>query len=233
MPQAATYFEFHGARLINSRLISPAVRREIETGHYEGDEIACVLQTIRPDDIVLELGAGIGALSAVVMKRKPAHSWVCVEANPDLAPLIRKNHKLNDIAACTVLTGVLSRSSRTAEYDFYVPEDFWAASLQKPAGQTVAIKKTPALPANDLLADISPTFVICDIEGGEYDLFAPGLDLSSVRKICLEVHAAGPDELAALHRFFTESGFSLVAGNFAPGVVFMQREGREGNAYPR
>lgn len=223
MSQSAEYFDFHGARLIDSRLISPLVRREILSGRYEGEEIACVLQTIRPDDRVLELGAGIGALSSVIMKRKPAARWICLEANPDLAPLIRKNHRLNELVACEVLTGALTRQSAPSEHDFYVPEDFWAASLRKPEGVPFRHKKTPGLPAGGILDRYRPTYLICDIEGGEYDLFGPGLELAGVKRLCLELHAADREKLAALNGFLLEQGFRPDRPLRAAGVFFFQR----------
>ena len=215
-------FEFHGAKLIRSKLISPAVFREIVTGHYEGDEILCVLQTIEPHDLVLELGAGIGALSSVVLSRKQTAGWVCVEAHPDLAPLIRKNHKLNALAGVEVLSGALSNDRAQKQHDFYVTEDFWSSSLTRPE-KFVEVKRIPALNFGDILERYRPTFIICDIEGGEYDLFSGEVDLSSVRKVCLEAHSAPQDRLDSLDAFFRERGFALNPPPLRLGVNYWQR----------
>lgn len=198
--------EFHGAKLMPSRLISPAVLREIATGRYEGEEIACALLNIAPDDVVLELGAGIGALSSVILRRKPVAAWVCVEANPDLIPLIRKNHKLNALSGIEVISGILSHEQDPQARDFYVTEDFWASSLARPA-VFKEIKKVTTHNFGAVLAAYRPTFIICDIEGAEYDLFTPRLDLTGVRKLCLELHPAPPQSLAALDLFLAQAGF--------------------------
>lgn len=214
--------EFHGAKLIRSRLISPALLREMESGRYEAEEIACALVNIAPDDVVLELGAGIGALSSVVLCRKKAAAWVCVEANPDLIPLIRKNHKLNALNGVTVISGAPGSAQDTAERDFYVTEDFWASSLQRPA-VFKEIKKVPVHNFGEILDKYRPSFIICDIEGGEYDLFAPGVDLSNVRKLCLEVHPAEARRLTALGEFLEKEGFSPDFSPLLPGVNYWQR----------
>lgn len=205
-PKNPHLIEFHGARLIRSRLISPAVFREIETGRYEGEEIACVLLNIEPDDVVLELGAGIGALSSVILTRKRAAAWVCVEANPELIPLIRKNHKLNALGNVEVISGMLSNEPEPEEHDFYVTEDFWASSLTRPA-VFKEIKKIPGHRFRDILAQYRPTFIICDIEGGEYELFTSRVDLAGVRKLCIETHPAPRESLEGLSAFLAGEGF--------------------------
>ena len=220
--QTPHLLEFHGAKLIRSRLISPAVLREIESGRYEGEEIACALLNIAPNDVVLELGAGIGALSSVILRRKEALAWVCVEANPDLIPLIRKNHKLNELNGITVINGVLGHARETVEHDFYVTEDFWASSLARPA-MFKEIKKVPGRNFGEILDKYRPSFIICDIEGGEYDLFTPQADLSGVRKICLEAHPAAAQRVAALAEFLEQEGFALDFPPLRLGVNYWRR----------
>ena len=214
--------EFHGAKLIRSRLISPAVLREIESGRYEGDEILCALINIGPEDVVLELGAGIGALSSVILSRKQAKSWICMEANPDLLPLIRKNHNLNGLHGVEVINAALGHDRTQTSRDFYVTEDFWDGSLLRP-DKFVEMKRVPGLHFGDMLAKYQPTFIICDIEGGEYDLFAGEADLSSVRKVCLETHSAPQDKLDRLDAFFRARGFALTPPPVRLGVNYWQR----------
>ncbi len=213
--------EFHGIKLVRSRLISPVVLREIATGHYEGDEILCALLNIEPHDVVLELGAGIGALSSVVLSRKKAAGWVCVEANPDLLPVIRKNHKLNKIAGVDIVSGALGNDPAQTSRDFYVREDFWDSSLLRPE-KFVEIKQIPGRHFGDVLDKYRPTFIICDIEGGEYELFAGAVELGSVRKVCLEAHAAEQSKLDGLAAFFQARGFALQPPPLRPGVNFWQ-----------
>ena len=218
---ASDLVEFHGAKLIRSKLISPAVLKEIASGHYEGDEILCALVNIEPHDVVLELGAGIGALSSVVLSRKEAAGWVCVEANPDLLHLIRKNHKLNNITGVDIISGALGNNPGQATRDFYVMEDFWDSSLLRPE-RFVGIKEVPIRGFGEVLAEYRPTFIICDIEGGEYELFAGEVNLASVRKVCLEIHAAAQSKLDGLNAFFQERGFVLKPPPLRLGVNFWQ-----------
>lgn len=214
--------EFHGVKIIHSKLISSAVSHEIVTGHYEGDEILCALLNIEPHDVVLELGAGIGALSAVVLSRKKAAGWICVEANPDLLPLIRKNHKLNNISGVEIISGALGNDPAQTCRDFYVQADFWDSSLLRPEKFT-EIKQIPSHRFGDILHKYRPTFIICDIEGGEYELFAGEVELGSVRKVCLEAHFAEQGKLDGLAAFFQERGFALQPPPLRPGVNFWRR----------
>lgn len=87
------YLQIHNIQLINSTLISPHMRKVIESAEYEYLEIQLAMEHIQPDDIVLELGAGIGAVSCMLMKNNPVAKHICIEANPGLAPLINKKSR--------------------------------------------------------------------------------------------------------------------------------------------
>lgn len=218
------YLPFHNIRLINSRLISPRLRKIIASGEYEYPEIKLALEQIRPDDVVLELGAGIGALSCMIMKNAPAASYICVEANPGLAPLIRKNHKINEIKNCEVLTGVMSNDENLSEADFFITEDFWASSLTHPA-QFAEAKKVPVYLFNNILQKYRPSCLICDIEGGEFELFKPGVDFSGVSTVIMEVHNPGSIEpLKQLDAFLQSFGLFLQNPPFRPDILLFKRQ---------
>ena len=64
-------------------------------GAYETPECDFVERTVRADDRVLELGAGIGVVGLIATRICGEGNVMSWEANPNLEALIRKNYRLN------------------------------------------------------------------------------------------------------------------------------------------
>lgn len=194
-----------GAKVsVDERHISKHVRGFIAANKYERDEFAIVSKTLKADDRVMEVGAGIGYLAcycaSVIRDASRLH---CFEANPNLIPLIENNRALNGVEF-TLHNALIGEGGGTAT--LYVPEDFWSASLA-PREDAEALT-VPMADAQETLQALSPTYLIMDIEGGEVDLL-PQLDLSSVQQICVEVHPekTGQGAIDELLARLSEAGF--------------------------
>jgi len=217
------FFLFRGIKLINSTAISANLQWRIENQNYEKTEIDLVLDTVDENDVVLEIGAGIGAVSTMILTHKKVKKYMCVEANPQLISLIKKNHRINNIDNCEIVSGVMTNDVSMHEFDFYVCDDFWESSLRKPASGCTKVLKISGHNFSEFLQRHQPSFIICDIEGGEFDLFTQGVDLSSVRKICIEVHSSSPKEYLDLYAFFVDQGLYLENPPLKEGVALFRR----------
>lgn len=194
----------HGIMLpVRHAMVSPGIAREIYFGDYEAKEIEIISKRLAADDVVFEVGAGLGYLSAYCAKRTGGENVFTYEANPELIPLIRETHARNGVAP-TVTNALLARGD--GEREFRLEDDFWASSAHRGSGRAITVKQ---LDLDSELARIRPSFMIVDIEGGEAEFFA-GADLSTVRKICVETH---PDVLG--DRVLSEMFAGLVAKGFA------------------
>lgn len=194
----------HGVLLpVRHRLVSPGIAREIYLGDYEAKEIEIISKRLATDDVVFEVGAGLGYLSAYCAKRTGSDRVHTYEANPDLIPLIRETHARNDVAP-SVTNALLAKGD--GEREFRIDADFWASSAHRDGGRAITVRQ---LDLNGELARVRPTFMIVDIEGGEAEFFA-GANLAGVRKICVETH---PDVLG--DRVLSEMFAALVADGFA------------------
>jgi FkbM family methyltransferase len=194
----------HGVMLpVKHRLVSPGIAREIYLGDYETKEIEIISRRLASDDVVFEVGAGLGYLSAYCAKRVGSDKVFTYEANPELIPLIRETHARNSVAP-TVTNALLAQGE--GEREFRIEDDFWASSAHREGGRAIAVRQVDL---NGELARIRPSFMIVDIEGGEAEFFA-GADLSSVQKICVETH---PDVLG--DRCLSDMFAGLVAKGFA------------------
>ncbi len=194
----------HGVMLpVKHRLVSPGIAREIYMGDYEAKEIEIISKRLTSDDVVFEVGAGLGYLSAYCAKRVGSDKVFTYEANPELIPLIRETHARNAVAP-TVTNALLAQGE--GEREFRLEDDFWASSAHREGGRAITVRQVDL---NAELARIRPTFMIVDIEGGEAEFFA-GADLSPVQRICVETH---PDVLG--DRVLSEMFAGLVAKGFA------------------
>lgn len=177
--------EINGIKVFVSDNIQSHIRRAIYIGTYEKSELKIVQNQLEPDDIVMELGTGIGFLSSYCAKKIGSKRVFTYEANPQLEPYIRDNYKLNNVAPNLKICMLGEQSGSQA---FYLHKDFWMSSALPASSRSYKQKININVKSlNQEIYNIKPTFLIIDIEGGEYDIFKYA-DLSNVKKICLELH---------------------------------------------
>lgn len=187
----------HGTLVSAPRsIVSGRIRHSIANGSYESVESKVLTKLIRADDRVLELGAGLGFIAALVGSICRPAKYLAVEADPRLIPVIARTISLNGVKA-QVLHGVAETDGAllgVGVTNFAVEPEFWA-SRRSASGIEV-----PLLDLNSMLAEQAISVIIADIEGGEATLFAQA-DLSKVRAVCIEIH---PDiGTAAVQGLFT------------------------------
>lgn len=202
-------------------IMTPKIRTNVIKGFYEKHERLILGETISPDDVVLDVGGGIGYIAAFCAKR--CDTVETVEANPALVPVIERVLSMNDVQA-RVHHGVLSDGAGIA--DFEVDEDFWASSTraaQEPHRERVHVTR---IDAPELERRLRPTYLVMDIEGGEIDLL-PMLDLSTVNKVCVETHAniVGQKSVDEAVQQVVDRGFTLDSRLSRPNQLFLARRG--------
>ena len=73
---------------------SPTLRRLLYSERYERSESRCAAVALAPDDVVLEVGAGLGYLSTICALRLGSERVHTYEADPALIPRIRRHTDL-------------------------------------------------------------------------------------------------------------------------------------------
>ncbi|MFC3615860.1 FkbM family methyltransferase [Lutimaribacter marinistellae] len=172
---------------LEAGLIPWRLRKALRSNSYEHREAEAALKLIGKDDVVMELGAGIGFMSTLIATQTPASSVHAFEANPRLIPYIRRVHAENEVSNATVHHGVLGEAEGSA--GFYVRPRILDSSLAPMAddSEEVELTEVPVLDARSCFDKVSPTILVCDIEGAEVDLL-PLLDLSGLRGMVIELH---------------------------------------------
>ncbi len=174
-----------GVRLPLPEELPASLRRRILAGRYERGESRAVLLHLAPDDVVLELGGGLGYLAALCALRVGSHRVTTYEANPDLVPALARTLAANGVAA-RVEHAVVGLTEGTAT--FYVERSFDASSALR--GSAAARSVTvPQVDLRRVIERVRPTFLIMDVEGAELDL-VPAIAWGSIRTLLLELHPA-------------------------------------------
>lgn len=184
------FVKSRGMRFPNdARFITPARRRALRTNSYEAREAEAIKATVGRDDVVLELGAGMGFMSTFMARKLKVREVHAYEANPQMIPYIEEVYRENGVVSAKLHNAILGKRKGSAK--FYVRSNFLASSMEEnPKGERAEVTDVVDVEVrnfNAVLKDLKPTVLVCDIEGAEADLL-PGADLSCLRAAVIELH---------------------------------------------
>ena len=203
-------------------VISDKVVNTIERGAYERFEGRRSKSFIDEGDRVIELGAGLGFLSALIMSQTQVGDYQMVEADPRLRDLMKKTHELNEVEGpATIHTCVATCNQdmiAAGSVDFFVGEKFCASSLLGAKNLKHSVE-VPVVSLPDMIREHRSNVLIADIEGAETDLF-DGTPLDGIEKIIMEIHPhrIGLDGVRDIFRNLDALGFVFDA-KASSGVV--------------
>lgn len=218
----AEYSTNFGVRLpLKHPAITPPILKNIFFGVYESKEAELVNKKIAADDVVMEVGAGIGFLSALSAKITGSERVFAYEFNPQLMEVIRHVHDLNHVAP-TVSNVLLGEGD--GECTFWLEKDYWASSLIQGSQDATPIR-VRQIDLNQEIQRIQPSFMILDIEGGEYE-FLRHARLDPIRKIVIEVHpqVLGYTRISEMLGWLFAAGFALDLDNMRKNVFYLFKE---------
>jgi FkbM family methyltransferase len=193
-----------GIRIRVGRHMSRRVERALSKGGYEREELRLIGEVLSPSDVVLEVGAGLGLVSAYCAKRVGSSRVFAYEADPDLEPCIRETYQLNAVDPSLEMCAVAARPGRvTLRRDKHLI----ASSVARRRVGTNPVE-VPGKALNHVVEKIRPTLLVIDAEGAERELF-DGAELSSVRKVVVELpdRVIGRDGTEQVRRTLAGLGF--------------------------
>lgn len=205
--------ECMGVKVPMTRFLHEKRIERIKSARYEGQEIEGSLFVVTPDDTVLEIGAGIGLVGAVIAhnaKPKAIHSF---EANPDLLGAINELYDLNGLQDRISVTNqvLVSASDRPETMPFHVRNSYLGSSLLNPGNRPANVVDVPTASFSQVCGQLAPTVLVMDIEGGELELLRHA-DLNCFRAVVLEFHpeAYGIEGMRECKTILTKAGFERV-----------------------
>lgn len=171
-------------------VVSDIIQQKIKDGRYEKHEAKTIQRIVTGNDVLFELGAGVGVISTLAWATGKVFSVHCFEADPRLCPLIAATHAENGVKS-TIHNQILSNDPEqiaAGSVDFHIRENFYGSSLNSRIGREIKeTVKVPVASIQKAIDETKPTIIACDIEGGELGLF-DDVNMPSVQKIMLETH---------------------------------------------
>jgi FkbM family methyltransferase len=207
---------------IDDSLISNHIKNIIYNFTYEKEEILILSKVLSKEDIVMEVGAGMGFLSTFCAKVNN-NKVVAYEANPNMIKLIKENYILNNVKP-NIKNIILS--DKVGEVEFYIEKNFYSSSTQKRTEDAELIKvKTENI--NNEIEKYKSTFLIIDIEGGEKDLIKK-IDFSNnnINKILIELHphVIGDKNTNEVLKYIIDNNFLLDTAKSGNYVYYFYRD---------
>lgn len=198
----------------------------INAGKYEGQEIDGALALVTSTDRVLELGAGLGVVGAVIAKTAKPKAMMSFEANPNLIPHIQELYDINGLSSRVKLHNqvLLASPDRPATIDFHLGNSFLGSSLVQQAARKQRKISVETADFEAVRKKFKPTILVMDIEGAELD-FLHDADLTGIRGVVIEFHPAlyGDSGMRRCKNILREQGFERVDGHSTRTVWTCQR----------
>ncbi|PIE15648.1 MAG: hypothetical protein CSA68_06410 [Rhodobacterales bacterium] len=181
------YLGFKGLKVpVTGAHVTRPVWKHLWKGDYEAPEILALQNLVRDGDVILEMGSGMGVVSAVASRLAENVHIEAYEANPTLIERIKDLHQINKIDNITVHNAILLPTSDETSRHLNLHENFTESSIVEGINSQSSVE-VPVKDFRQVLQDVKPTVFMCDIEGGEEELFQ-GIDLSGIRAVILELH---------------------------------------------
>jgi FkbM family methyltransferase len=194
IPQQTILYQGLKVPLTRSGMKSEIVLAMKDEG-YEYPEIRGLNRALSSGDRVLELGSGLGIITALAGRAvAPEGKVLSFEANLAMISDTQKFLADHGISNVELRHSVLVPKAETGETrDFHLTRSFASSSLlSNETTKDHGVISVPAVQLNDVVAEFKPNVLVCDIEGGELELI-PALDASGLRAVLMELH---PDRLS-------------------------------------
>ena len=223
--------ELYGLRVpIDPRLMSEKIIESLSTGRYEKGEAERLPRLVRPGERVVEIGAGIGLVTAIVATRTPAELVVAIEANPALPGYIAALHRLNG-ASTVIRQALVTPAPADGPAVFKVHRDLWASTTGwvNPKNCLRSVE-TPSISLSDIAAEYRPSLLVVDLEPlaawtaattAPYCLAAA--DFRPFERVLIELKPKrfAPPEVKRVFDHFSAQGFAYSpAFSHGPLVLF-------------
>ena len=217
---------------IDRQLMSETIVGSLTSGRYEMGEAKSLPRLIRPGERVVEIGAGIGVLTALIASKTRAELVVAIEASPLLQDYMGALHRLNGVEVerrQALITPGLGGSTA----DFYLHQDLWASSpapikrrnqlgvIQVPVMSLAEVAETWR--PNLLIVDVEPFAAWTNAEAGPHAL--AGADFRPFERVLLELKTKkfAPTQIKRVFDHFSAQRFAYDVETSSGPLVLFQR----------
>ncbi|MDF3413397.1 DUF563 domain-containing protein [Sulfitobacter sp. M57] len=185
--------ECHGIMVPDSPMLTPVWINKINAARYERHEIAGALKVVRQGDTVLEIGAEIGLLGAVVARNAKPARIVTVESDPARIAPINALYQMNGLDRTIELrSAALTYATAGVDHPPVHPD-------------------VPTANFKQLHKELAPDVVLIKAAGGELGLLRAA-SLKGIRALVIEFNpdVYGRDGMRECKTLIENAGFAKV-----------------------
>ena len=117
------------------------ISRALDNGTYELREAQAAQRFVTSEDVVLEIGGGLGIVASHICRSCSPAFYCCVEANPFLIGAIHHTLHANDVRKALVVHGVATNDGRLLRQGwthFNTWYEFWGSTTEALDGGEIA-----------------------------------------------------------------------------------------------
>lgn len=225
-------FDISGLHLdVPDQILTSEIETALREGRYEWGELRALKNVLRPTDRLLDIGSAIGFIACHACQIIEPKYLTCVEANPDMMPVLEANLERNGFTQARVCHGaVVDDGYQGEELSYQLRASYLGSRIAgtHKVGKDSRLVTVPAIRLSDLLTAFEPDVISMDVEGVEVDL-AKHLWAGNVRTVIMEIHTQHYG-LAQVHEIFdgmARNGFAYQPHGSRGAVVVFQRMGTE------
>jgi len=176
--------EIDGCRF-KSQTFPEDVWPALVSGEYECQERQMIKQYLKPESPIIELGGGLGVITCIANSRlKRPRKHIVVEASSESVSTIKANVARNN-CEIEIINAAIAYGSK--DVTFWVNSDVPYSNGLTPVR---ASSKQITVPAITLAAlfeghPLNDCTLLCDIEGGEYEMIKNDLSIISEHVSCI------------------------------------------------
>ncbi|MBS4018157.1 MAG: FkbM family methyltransferase [Dechloromonas sp.] len=178
--------DVHGVRVpIHPHEVSPEIWSALQSGRYEANEAQKVRRIIKPNDMVLELGTGLGVITSIIASVEGVRVW-SFEADPMTARLAQRVIDANCVENVTLTNGILG-AGPSKKVEFFQRRDFWMSSRFAKQGPYERVIDVASCDIDAFVGAHGINVLVMDIEGSELELVQKAR-LPGIERVFLELH---------------------------------------------
>lgn len=201
-----------GAKLAVRRGMTGATGN-IYCGLHEYVDMRFVLDTLKPEDLFVDIGANIGSYTVLASKVCGART-IAVEPDPDTAKALRRNIAVNGIEdRVRVVEAALGGATGTISFTKGLDT---ANRVAK--SEDANVRKVPVLTLDNILEGAVPKVIKIDVEGFEAEVFKGAFKTLSGQKLEAVLTEALDKEIADI---LGQAGFKK--GYYDPDLKALHR----------
>jgi len=209
--RAALSAAYYCAQAMNYRyrLVAPRKRPgtyrsyELVDSHGEDPLLAALLSRIAPDEVVVDVGANVGAYALAVATVEPSARVFAIEPDPDVVDRLRRNVALNEVdervSVLPIATGAESGERPLYRSSYHQLSSLNRFNAERWGARVTDVVPVPVEPLDALLATrriAPPDHLKVDVEGAGHEVLAGASALLEDHRpvVYVEPHAARDGE---------------------------------------